>query len=101
MRDDVLLESALQRPINRFHYEEIDDLHVLGATYVVGVAANHPFVDGNKRAAFLAGGLFLLLNGLQLIAEQADAALTVLGVAAGSRDVDQLADWMRARTVRR
>ncbi|WP_374453146.1 type II toxin-antitoxin system death-on-curing family toxin [Phenylobacterium sp.] len=101
VRDDVLLELALQRPINRFHYEEIDDLHVLGATYVVGVAANHPFVDGNKRAAFLAGGLFLLLNGLQLIAEQADAALTVLGVAAGSRDVDQLADWMRARTVRR
>lgn len=99
MRDDGLLESALQRPTNRFRYEEIDDLHVLGATYVVGVAANHPVVDGNKRAAFLAGGLFL--NGLQLVAEQADAALTVLAVAAGNRDVDQLADWMRARTVSR
>ncbi|WP_312160141.1 type II toxin-antitoxin system death-on-curing family toxin [Phenylobacterium sp.] len=101
VRDEGLLESALQRPANRFHYEEINDLHVLGATYVVGVAANHPFADGNKRAAFLAGGLFLLLNGLQLVAEHADAALTVLGVAAGNRDVDQLADWMRARTVRR
>lgn len=101
VRDEGLLESALQRPANRFHYEGIDDLYVLGATYVVGVAANHPFADGNKRAAFLAGGLFLLLNGLQLVAEQADAALTVLGVAAGNRDVDQLADWMRARTVSR
>ena len=71
------------------------------AAMLESIVKNHPFVDGNKRAAFLAGGLFLLLNGLQLIAEQADAALTVLGVAAGSRDVDQLADWMRARTVRR
>jgi death-on-curing protein len=99
LRDEGLLESVLQRPANRFHYEQISDLDELAATYVVAVASNHPFADGNKRAAFLAGGLFLLKNGRQLIAEQSDAALAVLAVAAGDRDIDQLTAWIRARSV--
>ena len=102
VRDEGMLDSALARPQQRHAYgDPPPDLAELAAALAFGLARNHPFVDGNKRTAFAAGGLFRLLNGLQLIAEQADAALTVLGVAAGSRDVDQLADWMRARTVRR
>jgi len=99
MRDEGLLDSALARPANRFHYEGVDDVCVLAATYLVAVASNHPFADGNKRAAFLACGLFLLKNGRRLVAEQADAALTVLAVAAGQRDIDELAEWIRARSI--
>lgn len=99
LRDDGLLESALARPANRFHYEGVDDVCVLAATYLVAVASNHPFADGNKRAAFLAAGLFLRLNARRLIAEQADAARAVLAVAAGERDIDVVAEWIRARSV--
>jgi death-on-curing protein len=99
MRDEGLLESALGRPANRFHYENIEDICVLAATYVVGVASNHPFADGNKRAAYLAGGLFLLKNGRRLAADQADAALTILAVAGGKRDIGELAEWIRARSI--
>ena len=95
LRDENLLESALGRPINRFHYEGEADTCALAATYLVGIAANHPFVDGNKRAAFLAAGLFMWKNGLRLTASQASAARTVLDVAAGHRQLDPLADWLR------
>jgi len=98
VRDDGLLESALDRPRNRFHYEGATDLAVLAATYAVGLAKNHAFADGNKRAAFIAAGLFLGKNGLTLTAAQADAALTMLAVAAGEIDIDQLAVWIRANT---
>ena len=99
VRDDVLLESALQRPINRFHYEEIDDLHVLGATYVVGVAANHPFVDGNKRTGFLAAFMFLYINGHLIRADQGLVIEFVLGVAAGEIDEDGATRFLRDFTV--
>lgn len=95
IRDEGLLESALDRPKNRFHYEGVTDLPALAATYAVGLAKNHAFADGNKRAAFIAAGLFLERNGLFLTATQADAALTMLAVAAGEIDIDQLADWIR------
>lgn len=98
LRDEGLLESALVRPANRFHYEGETDICALAATYLEGMASNHPFVDGNKRAAFLAAGLFLRLNGMRLTATQADAARTVLAVAAGSRDVDALTAWFRTHS---
>lgn len=98
LRDAGLLESALARAANRFHYEGVTDTCELAATYLVALASNHPFVDGNKRTAFLAAGLFLALNGRRLVADQAEAALTVLAVAAGQRDVGQLAEWLRARS---
>lgn len=101
LRDLGLLESALERPANRFRYEGLDDACVLAATYVVAIAGNHPFADGNKRAAYLAGGLFLLKNGRRLVADQADAALTVLAVAAGNRDIDELAQWIRTKSISR
>ncbi|HEX4097474.1 MAG TPA: type II toxin-antitoxin system death-on-curing family toxin [Caulobacteraceae bacterium] len=96
MRDEGLLDSALMRPRNLFHYELVDDLPALAATYAGAIAANHPFVDGNKRAAFLAAGMFLEKNGQRLEAEQADAALTILALAAGRLEVPQLIDWIRA-----
>ena len=99
LRDEGLLESALTRPANLFHYEGVDDVCVLAATYLVAVVSNHPFADGNKRAAYLAMGLFLMKNGRRLTAEPAEAALTVLSVAGGERDVDALAAWVRARSV--
>ena len=99
MKDEGLLESALVRPANRFHYEAVDDICALAATYLIAIASNHPFADGNKRAAFLAAGLFLRLNGRRLVAEQADAARVVLAVAAGERDFDPLTEWIRAHSV--
>ena len=99
LRDEGLLESALGRPVNRFHYEGETDVRALAATYLVAIASNHPFVDGNKRAAFLGAGLFLQRNGWKLTASQADAARTVLEVAAGSRDIDALAAWIRRWSV--
>lgn len=67
----------------------------LAAAYGVGLAKNHPFVDGNKRVAFLAVGLFLALNGWRLVANPADATLTMLAVAAGEIDEATFARWLR------
>lgn len=98
VRDLGLLASALDRPVNRHGYEGVTDLAVLAAAYAVGVAKNHPFVDGNKRTAFLALGLFLELNGDRLTAPDADATTTMLAVAAGEMDEPTLADWIRANS---
>ena len=97
VRDEGLLESALERPKNRFHYDGVDDLVELAATYAAEVSANHPFVDGNKRAAFHAMVLFLRVNGLKLVADQADAAKTTFRLAAGEIDIPTLTDWLRSR----
>ncbi len=98
IRDDGLLESALARPLNRWGYEGVEDVRDLAATYAVGLAKNHPFVDGNKRAAFLALGLFLDLNGWTLIAEDDDATAVFLGVASSEVTEDALAAWVRANS---
>ena len=95
LRDEGLLESALARARNLAAYEA-PDVADLAAAYGVGLAKNHPFVDGNKRAAFLAVGLFLALNGHRLHAAQADATLTMLAVAAGDVDERTFAAWIRA-----
>ncbi|HAJ02154.1 MULTISPECIES: type II toxin-antitoxin system death-on-curing family toxin [Brevundimonas] len=98
IRDEGLLESALQRPINRFLYQQVTDLSVLAGTYAVGIASNHPFIDGNKRAAYQALLLFLALNGQPLQADSVDATLTMRAVAAGQIDIDPLARWIRANS---
>ncbi len=98
IRDEGLLDSALARPENLLAYADAShppDISALAAAYCVGLAKNHPFVDGNKRAAFLATGLFLYLNGHRLTATQADATLTVLGVAAGDISENAFAAWLR------
>jgi death-on-curing protein len=97
VRDEGLLESALERPKNRFHYDGVSDQIALAATYAVAVSGNHPFVDGNKRAAFHTMTLFLRVNGKRLIADQADAARTIFKLAAGEIGELELTDWLRAR----
>ncbi|MGH6978489.1 MAG: type II toxin-antitoxin system death-on-curing family toxin [Brevundimonas sp.] len=98
LRDHGLLESALERPKNRYHYEGVEDLCDLAATYAVGIAKNHPFADGNKRSAFIAMATFLMVNGRPLHASQADATTTMLAVAAGDMDIATLAEWIRVNT---
>ena len=75
------------------------DLADLAAAYGFGIAGNHPFVDGNKRTALVAIELFLLLNGAELQATDAECVLTILDLAAGKLDEAELAAWIRARTV--
>ena len=95
LRDEGLLESALARPVNKHSYEGCRDLAVLAAAYAFGLARNHPFVDGNKRAAFLAVGVFLAINGHRLTATPIDAIEAILALASGSLDEAQFADWIR------
>ena len=92
LRNEGLLESALARPLNVALYGSPD----LAAIYGLSLAKNHPFIDGNKRVAFLAVGLFLAINGFRLSANQVDATRTMLGVAAGDVDEAALALWIRA-----
>ena len=97
LRDEGLLDSALARPANLAAYGE-PDLIELAASYCVALAKNHPFVDGNKRAALLAMGMFLYLNGHRLVASQADATLAILAVASSEWDESTLAAWLRLYT---
>ena len=99
IRDAGLLESALQRPLNKFGYDE-PDLFDLAAAYAYGIARNHPFVDGNKRTALVACRTFLLLNGYQLAATREEKYETFLALAAGELDEDGLANWLRAHAVK-
>ena len=94
LRDEGLLESALARPVNLTQYAA-PDVADLAAAYGVGLAKNHAFVDGNKRAAFLAVGLFLALNGYSLNATQADATLIMLAVASGELPEADFPNWIR------
>jgi len=100
MRDEGLLDSALARPRNLFAYEGTESLARLAAAYAIGISRNHPFLDGNKRAAFIALALFIARNGSRLRADQVDATRTMLRVAAGELDENQLADWIESRTVK-
>jgi death-on-curing protein len=100
LRDEGLLDSALARPQNLAAYGK-PDIAELAASYCIGLAKNHPFVDGNKRAAFLAVGLFLFLNNFRLTATQAEATLTMLAVAAGDMDESAFAAWLRNHTEQR
>jgi death-on-curing protein len=100
IRDEGLLDSALNRAVNFVMYGS-PDFAELAAAYGVGLAKNHAFVDGNKRAAFLSVGLFLGLNGYKLKATQVDATLTMLAVAAGEIDEQNFAAWIRKNVVQR
>jgi len=95
VRDPGLLESALMRPRNLADYNPEADIPALAASYVYGLAKNHPFVDGNKRAAFLSVGLFLGINGYGLTASPVDAIHAVVGLAGGDVSEDAFARWIR------
>ena len=96
VRDLGLFESALARPRNLAAYGE-PDASVLAAAYGHGLARNHPFLDGNKRTAFVAVELFLALNSVELVADDGDCVLTMLAVADGSLDEAAFAAWIRVR----
>jgi death-on-curing protein len=95
IRDEGLLESAMSRPQSIFHYEGVTDLARLAAAYAFGITRNHPFNDGNKRAAFLAAILFLRRNGVRLIAPQVLATQTMLQLAAGDLSENSFAAWLQ------
>lgn len=97
IRDAGLLDSALQRPRNLAAYGE-PDAAALAASLAFGIARNHPFVDGNKRKAFVAAATFMELNGWRFGASEADVVLTTLALAAGEVGEDALADWFRANS---
>jgi death-on-curing protein len=97
LRDAGLLESALARPRNLHVYGETDPCR-LAAAYASGLVRNHPFLDGNKRTAFLAAYVFLALNGLDLAADEAGAAAAMFTLASGDMKEDAFADWLRSNT---
>lgn len=99
LRDEGLLLSALARPQQLLSYgNPSPDLHALAAAYAYGIAKNHPFLDGNKRTAFVAYRLFLKWNGIQLLAEKAERYVTMLNLAAGDLSEEDFADWLRENT---
>lgn len=99
LRDENGLESALARPRQRRAYKPEADLAELAAAYGHGLAANHPFNDGNKRIAFLVMAVFLELNGRELAAPETEVVTVMLAVAAGELDEEGLASWLRSRLV--
>jgi len=99
LRDESLLESALAAPVNHFEYSKAD-VFMLAATYAYALTSNHPFVDGNKRTAFAAAGIFLELNGYSLMASEPDAVLAVLALSRGELDADDFRKWLKATSVR-
>lgn len=99
VRDAGLLESALARPRNLAHCGEPDGCE-LAAAYAFDLAKNHPFIDGNKRSAFVATELFLALNGWRLDAPDADCVMVMLNLAAGDIDEPVFSQWLRERVAR-
>ena len=96
VRDAGLLDSALARPVNAAGYGAPDAAD-LAASYAFGIARNHPFVDGNKRTAWVVARLFLALNGYRIAFGPAEAVATVEALAAGALDEAGLAAWFRGR----
>jgi death-on-curing protein len=96
IRDLGLLESALARPLNKFAYGE-SSLAALAAAYAFGLARNHPFVDGNKRAAFASIIVFLGLNGIDFDVPPQEATAMILSLAAGEIEEEGLSRWISDR----
>ena len=95
LRDAGALESALARPLNLVAYGK-PSLFELAAAYAFGIARNHPFVDGNKRTAFVASVVFLEMNGRSFRASEEDVVVTFLALAAGEMTEARLAKWFAA-----
>ena len=99
LRDEGLLESALARPIHVWTYDKSVDLAALAAEYGFGLARNHPFLDGNKRIAFIATNVFLLLNDHEIEAAEPEVVNVMRGMADGSLGRDEFAVWIRSRMI--
>ncbi len=98
MRDANMLLSAIDRPKNKWHYGETD-LIKLAASYCFGLAKNHPFVDGNKRTAFMAMYTFLGFNNIDLNAAEVDVVITMEKLASGMIGEDELVVWVSDHAV--
>jgi death-on-curing protein len=96
VRDERLLDSAMARSRNVAAYGS-PDAAALAAAYAYGIARNHPFVDGNKRSAAVVSETFLVLNGYQLSATDAELVVAFLALAAGELGEEEMADWFRER----
>jgi len=101
LRDPGLLQSALARPRQHHAYAASRDMIAMAALYTAGIVRNHPFVDGNKRAGFVVGVLFLELHGFDFKASQEDATQAVWDLAAGTLDEAAYATWLRANIRRK
>lgn len=102
IREQSLLESAINKPKNKLAYESRSSLFVLAAGLGVGLARNHAFADGNKRTALLATRAFLFLNGQLLEPREDDEVVTMIGVATGDLTESQFAEWLESNcTVQR
>ncbi len=99
IRDQALLESALNRPQQRFTYDDETSIFDLAASYSYGLAKNHPFVDGNKRIALTTGSIFLELNGYSLNASEPETVIVFQQLADGELTEEDLADWFRRSSV--
>jgi death-on-curing protein len=95
LRDEALLDSALNRPKQRFAYDRQVSIFDLAASYSYGLAMNHPFVDGNKRVALSVGAIFLGLNGYAFGADEAEAVVVFQKLAGGDLPEEDLADWFK------
>lgn len=100
IRDEGLLDSALNRPLQLFHYGD-PGVFDLAASYAEGIVKNHPFLDGNKRAGFMAAYTFLGINGLQLEAPEEEAVLQTLALAAGAIGAQEFSEWLAKSCVPR
>jgi death-on-curing protein len=94
IRDRGLLESAILRPVNQWHYGQTD-MAALAAAYAFGLARNHAFVDGNKRIAFQAMMVFLRSNHIAFAPEPAHATAMILSLASGEVSEEGLTRWIR------
>lgn len=94
LRDEGALRSALERPVNKWHYETAE-LPELAAAYAFGLVKNHAFVDGNKRIGFIAMVAFLRKNGVTFKPDQAQSTAIIMAVAAGEVSEASLARWIR------
>lgn len=97
LRDEGLLESAVARPESLAAYGQ-PDVFALAAAYAFGIVRDHPFVDGNKRTAFLTAALFLELNGYSFVASEPEATATMLAFASGEVAESDFATWLRANS---
>lgn len=94
IRDETLLDSALARPEQMFHYED-PDLFTLATAYIYGILKNHPFIDGNKRTAFMTGFVFLARNGKPLNAPEAETTQAILDLTAGTMTEAEFTHWLK------
>lgn len=99
VRDDGLIESALSRPQQKWVYAPGADVFTLAAAYAYGLAKNHGYIDGNKRAAFMAAYVFLGLNDFDLDAPEPEVVEIVTDLASGALTEDEFAAWLRDRGV--